>query len=74
MHFEFVEFLMVLVCGFSLVELCLGCGNHTRQKRQDGPDFAGMAAAGVGMAVDVMQQGGGFQNNVKMKIGNENSK
>lgn len=72
MYFEFVKFLTVLVCTFSLVEQSLGCGNRTRQKRQDGPDFAGMAAMGVGMAVDVMQQGGGFRNNSTFKIGNEN--
>lgn len=72
MCIEFVKFLTVLVCAFLLVELSLGCGNRTRQKRQDGPDFAGLAAAGAAVAVDLMQQGGGFRNNFQVKFGNEN--
>ena len=71
MYFEFVKFLTVLMCTFAFVELSLCCGNRTRQKRDDGSDFAGMAAAGAAMAVDLMQQGGGFRNNFKVKIGNE---
>lgn len=74
MNFEFVKFLTVLICACSIVEPSFGCGNRTRQKRDDGPDFAGLAAAGAAMAVDLMQQGGGFKNNFKVKIGNRKQK
>lgn len=76
MYVEFVKFLTSSLLVFSLVEFSLGCGNHTRQKRQDGLDLAGTLAAGaamaVDMAVDILQQGGGYRNNFKIKIGNEN--
>lgn len=71
MYLEFVKFLTVFVCAFALVELSLGCGqNKTRQKRQDGPDFAGIVAEGAATIIDLAQQGGGFRNNFKVKIGN----
>lgn len=72
MYLEFVKFLTGFVCIFSLVELSLGCGNRTRQKRQDGTGFADMAVAGAAMAVDLLQQGGGLRNNFQVKFGNEN--
>lgn len=72
MYLEFVKFLTVLMCAFSLVELSLGCGNRTRQKRDDGLDFAGIAAAGAAIAIDLAQQGAGFRDNFKVNIGNEN--
>lgn len=70
MYFEFVKFLTILVCVFSLIEQSLSCGNRTRQKRDDGPDFVGMAA----LAIDLVQPSGGFRNNFKVKFGNENLK
>lgn len=69
MYLEFVKFLAVLICSFSLVALSVGCRNRTRQKRQDGPDFAGIAAAGVAVAVDLLQQGAAVRSDFKFKIG-----
>lgn len=71
MYIEFTKLLTVLVCTVSLVEVSLGCGNRTRQKRQDGLDFADMAAAGVAVAVDLLQQGAAVEKKFKFKIGNE---
>lgn len=70
MYLEFVKFLTVLVCTFSLIELSLGCGNHTRQKRE-GPEFTALVAAGAAMAIDLMQQGAGIQSDFQVNAGKE---
>lgn len=63
----------VLACAFSLVEVSLGCGqNRTRQKRQDGPDFAGIIAEGAATIIDLAQQGAAVKHNFKAKIGMKN--
>lgn len=71
---EVLKWLTVIVCVFSTVDLSSGCGQKTRQKRQDGPDFAGMAAVGIGMGMDLLQQGMqkgvGFNDKFEVKIGN----
>lgn len=65
--------LVTFVLVVSLVDLSVACKNRTRQKRDDGVDFMGMAASAAGTAMEVMQQGAGVKKDFKVKIGNENN-
>lgn len=73
MKFEVVAYLAAVIV-LSLVDLSVACRNKTRQKRQDGPDFAGMAAAVIGQGMEAMTQGAGIKNDFKVKVGNEHEK
>lgn len=70
MKFEVVAYLAAIIVIF-LVDSSVACKNQTRIKRQDGPDFAGMAAAVIGQGMEAMTQGAGVKNDFKVKFGNK---
>lgn len=70
-----------LVITFAITDLSVACGGtknqnqnqkQNRTKREDGPDFAGMAASGAATAIELIQKGAAVKHGFHAKIGEEN--
>lgn len=69
-----------LVITFAITDLSGACGNknqnqnqnQNRTKREDGPDFAGIAASGAATAIELIQKGAAVKHGFHAKVGEEN--
>lgn len=69
-----------LVITFAITDLSVACGNknqnqnqnQNRTKRENGPDFAGIAASGAATAIELIQKGAAVKHGFHAKVGEEN--